>query len=425
MWRIFILLIIFVAGGIARINYEEVARQLPVEKSRRGDVVLKRAIQLAKQKNVATIFIPEGKRIILYHSVSIPSGIHIVSRGNGAQIILPATYSVDAAFKINNGKNITLQNLTFLCDSVSRNMAILRILGNEGNENILIQNCRFQKKNLFPSDIGIYLSGTDSRWNCQHITIENCQFQHLVYGIRVNKKAQFLTITGNTFRHVKKSSIDIQGDAEHYCQHILIEKNNFAKLGGIKKEYTGHPIRFSTAGTTQHVDARVLNNTILGNLRDYKEGGNADMIAFYDCTRGVVSENYVFGGGDVGIALWRTSYSVVTNNITESNNSVGIALDNAHDNLIANNMVLNNNIYASYPRKPKRGGIYVWRGSTNNYITGNKCLDTHTVPEEKTQQYGILIWKGNSYNRIGKNDLRGNRFGEIYNEEPTTIIEQQ
>lgn len=395
----------------------------------KGDAVVDtramiQALQHIRVQKGGVLYLPPGLTLLMNKRLSLPDNIRITSDGKGATLKLPAGYSDYCIFEIVDGHQIRIEHLNLDGDAVSRHLSMIRIFGKRETKNIVIRDCRIHKKNIQPNDNLIYLSGSDSSWQCSDIRIENNEFFQAEYGVRCDKNIQGLVINGNEFHHIKKSSIDIQGDRRHYCRQVLIEKNYFHDLGGSKPKDTGHPIRFSTAGTSQHLDAKVLNNTILGNHKDYKDGGNADMIAFYDCTRGFVRGNYVVGGGDVGIALWRTSYSIASDNIVGENNSVGIALDNAHDCLVANNMVFNNNIYAAYPRKPKRGGIYLWRGSHDNYIVGNRSFDIH--PDgQKVQQYGILIQPGNPRNRIGSNDLRNNQKGEIFIGDATTIKEGQ
>jgi len=410
---------------------------------------LLKAISAADSADGGSVYIPENMTLIIKREIDISSNIRLFSIGKGATLKFsnyPNYYHYGRCINIKNQKDIIIESIEINCDELISKYPVtaikIKAVNDSTTSRIRIRKCRIHKwKNLVNNDIAIHIRGDSAVDRCYGITIEDCSLKYFCRGIVIEGKVNSVSIHNNFFGEIKTGCLYVGCSGGDYCRRITFKRNNLSKIGG--PGYSGYPIFLTTKGDTmKHNNIKVLDNNIYGNHTYFDPdstyidsldkwvinyaGGNADMIAMYDCKNSFVRGNFVTGGGDIGICLWRSKRIIVTENIVSCNNTKGIAVYASDNCLIANNIVYNNCKYAQgLPPGYKRAGIFVHNygkppiHSTYNYIVGNRCYDDR-ADENKTQDYGIYVTKDNCHNHIGTNFLEGNKIAPIVICEPTT-----
>ncbi len=260
-----------------------------------------------------------------------------------------------------------------------------------------------------------------------NVTVTNCDFEKGYVAIHALGNSHDMKFEQNTMHDLMQYGVWLQGSATTNSQRVQILNNDIWDVKrspgaiGTPGATAGHLIYVQIGeniSKERHKKIDVIGNRMRGIKTAFTAGGNADLLEYCDVDGGSVSENVAEHGGDVGLAVIRSSGILIEKNKAGYHNTNGIVLWEASNCKVLNNEAYNNNQdrLKQWGDRASKGGIRIMARvgtSDNNEVTGNRCWDDQAV---KTQDYGIYLMKSAKNTKLGKNDLKGNKYGEIKNE---------
>lgn len=380
---------------------------------------------MAKLKAGGTLNLESGKTYLVDAPFRVGSGVSVKSTSTKAATLrLKLTGSGTFGVYIDKADGVTLDNLVI--DSAKGDLGTVVMISN--SKNVTVSNSRFHDNEKSASG---FVRIKDSNF----IKVQKSEFDNGYEAVNIYGICSNIEVSDNDIHGVRQYGVRVQGTAQTSSSKIKILRNKVRDMTRPAGQTAGHPIYVHIGegvGGKRHQQIDVIGNTLLGINKAFASGGNGDMIEYCDVETGNVSENKAEGGGDVGIAIVRCEDIMVEKNSAGFNNSNGIVIWESHRCKVLNNRAYNNNQDRDkqWGNKYFKGGIRVMARtgfSDDNEVTGNKSWDDQLT---KTQDYGIYLMKGARRTKIGKNDLSGNKFGEMRDEstnflEPVTLLDKK
>lgn len=363
----------------------------------------------------------------------------------GGKLVLTSgkTYKVDAPIRINTGMTMT---------TASGKPAVVKlVLANVGTYGVIVNNAkgatisnvRFEAAN---DDLNTVVSISGSNGvnvskcvvanndkpgsgllrvkDSSNVTVADSEFFGGYEAIAATGMNTDLTFSGNKIHDMIQHGIRVSGTETTWSERVKILNNDIRDIVRPRGATAGHCIyvqlgeSVSKTAKSRHKDIDVEGNTMIGIDKAFVDGGNGDLLEYCDVDGGRVVGNTAERGGDVGLGIVRSSGILVQKNKAGYNNTNGIALWEASNCRVLDNQAYNNNQDRGrqWGSKAFKGGIRIMARvgfSENNEISGNKCWDDQLT---KTQDYGIYLMKGARNTKIGRNELSGNKLGNMLDE---------
>jgi parallel beta-helix repeat protein len=356
-----------------------------------------------------TVTLGSGKTYLVTGPIKIGSNVTLTSDGTKPAVLrFAAPRAGSMGITSSNAKNVSFKNVVF----ESKNNDLNTLVAFYSADHVNIANCTFRKDAMTSAGL---LRLKDST----NVTIDKSEFSQGYEAIEIYGNSDGVTISNNNVHGVVQYGIRVEGSADTASSNINILNNKVYDVVRPPGQTAGHLIYVhigNGVSKARHKNVVVEGNQLKGIDKAFVDGGNGDLIEYCDVDGGRVSKNRVEYGGDVGIGVVRSSGILIEDNDAGYNNTNGIALWEASNCRILNNRAYNNNQDRAHQwanGKQFKGGIRIMarNGTSNdNEITGNKCWDDQPI---KTQDYGIYLMKTAKNTKVGKNQLGGNKFGDL------------
>lgn len=362
-------------------------------------------------KNGGMLQLTSGKTYRVDAPIRINSNVTFSTpNGKPATVRLVQAQGGSTGVLVNNAKTAAIKNIRFEVPSDDLNNVIL-ITGSNG---VTVANCVVSKNGKPGTGL---LRIKDS----SNIKVQNSEFFDGYEAIAAFGMCTDLEFSGNNIHDMTQHGIRVSGTESTWSERIVISNNKFREIRRPKGQTAGHCIYVQIGESvaknakSRHKDIDVLGNDMQGVRKAFVDGGNGDLLEYCDVDGGRVVGNTAEYGGDVGLGIVRSSGILVEKNKTGYNNTNGIALWEASNCRVLNNEAYNNNqdMARQWGSKQIKGGIRIMARtgfSDNNEVAGNKCWDDQLT---KTQDYGIVLEKGARRTKLGRNELFGNKMGNL------------
>lgn len=380
-----------------------------------------KAIQLAidavAKLGGGVVHLPAHRTYVLGSPLHLRTGVTLRSERARATIALTAgyaeTYVIDAMKAHWSG----LENLTLDCGERPK---LTRAFHAQDSEHVEVRNVVASgiTAGVYVPDPGEGSSALLRFLNCRYVDVIDCELFKCYIGINVAGNSSHVTIDRCYVHDAAEFGMHVLGGLTSHTEYLTISRCFLERIGGgPHPEFVGYPIYITCGGNRpgahKHRFVRGTDNTIIGNSKAFKVGGNADLFAIYDIFDGWFERNALFFGGDAGLSTDRCRKLVLANNIIGHCHTVGINVWQTNDTTVTGNICYNNvqNFDGTLSNEP-RAGIRTYARpefkAENVVMVGNRCFDDQP---KKTQLYGIYIHPRTQGADIGANMLAGNAEG--------------
>ena len=176
----------------------------------------------------------ENDTIRLYTDITLEAGVANNIKLNKAITIdgqkhsISRTFSSDAeyeaAFEV-SANGVTIQNVVVKGTGAAGREDAAFYLGYGANENIRIENCKFEGTGKNPASGIISAYGTADK-----LTVKGCEFSNAKYGMYFNG-INNATIEGNKVQNTQYNGIYIADDTTVARQNVVIQNNTLSEIG--------------------------------------------------------------------------------------------------------------------------------------------------------------------------------------------------